>query len=66
MARKTNEEIRNMPIEDLEIYALEHPAESGRIATQLAKSSALCAKIQLQYTANKMFTPNPAAVTITL
>ncbi len=47
MACKTNEEIRQMSIAEAEQYAIDHPAESGRIAKQFAKSSAKCVKIQV-------------------
>lgn len=66
MARKTNAEIRQMSIEQAEQYALDHPAESGRIAREFAKSSAKCAKVQIHYTAHQVFTPNPSAVTVTI
>lgn len=66
MARRTNAEIRQMSIEQAEQYALDHPAESGRIARELARSSAQCAKVQLHYTAHQLFAPNPSAVTVNI
>lgn len=66
MARKTNAEIRKMSIDEAEQYAYNHPAESGRIAKEFAKSSAKCAKVQIQYTAQQVFTPNPSSVTVTI
>jgi hypothetical protein len=66
MARKTNAEIQQMSIKEAKQYAYDHPAESGRISRELAKAAGTCAKIQLQYTASTVFSPNPSAVTVTL
>ncbi len=66
MARKTNAEIRQMTLVQAEQYAIDHPAESGRIAKQLAKSSVKCAKVQIDYTAHQVFAPTPSAVTVTM
>ncbi len=55
-----------MNIEEAEKYAYEHPAESGRISQELTKVAATCAKIQVQYTVNNVFSPNLSAVTVKL
>lgn len=49
MARKTNEELRMMSINDLEEYAESHPAEAGRISKILATSSAKMFRVSIKY-----------------
>ena len=49
MARKTNEELRLMSVQELEYYGETHPAEAARISRILAKSSTQMFKVSLKY-----------------
>ncbi|GEM_PF-5907401 len=49
MARLSNDELRIMSIGELERYAIEHPAEAGRIGRILANSSAKLFKVSIKY-----------------
>lgn len=49
MARKTNEELRLMSVQELEEYGQSHPAEAGRISKILATSSAKMFKVSIKY-----------------
>jgi hypothetical protein len=49
MARKTNEEIKEMSLNDIEYYAQDRPAEGARIAKICGRTAALGLDMYMQY-----------------